>query len=78
MLSNFLQALQHSSWVFWISFYERLLAVSFFIGVFLFAWERSTTSVWFGITTSTLTGFLLALSITAIIACKEVGGLFRH
>ena len=78
VLSNFLQALQHSSWVFWINFYERFLAVLFFIGVFLFAWERSTTSVWFGIATSTLTGFLLALFITVIIARKEIGGLHRH
>lgn len=78
VLSNFLQALQHSSWVFWINFYERLLAVSFFIGVFLFAWERSPTSVWFGIATSTITGFLLATSIAVTIARREIGGLFRH
>ena len=77
-LNGFLQALQHSAWVLWINGYYRILATAFFTGVFVVVWDMATWGIWFGIATSTLTGFLFALSIAVMIARKEIGGLFRN
>jgi len=77
-MNSLMQALRRPIWTVWIGIYRQGIGIAMFSALYVFVLDMGTWGVWFGIATSVLTGLLLALFITARVASREIGGLFRR
>lgn len=72
-----LQALQKPIWTLWIGIYRQAFAVTFFAWLYAHWLGFGVIGVWFGIGTSVLTGFLLAVAVAQKVSRPLIGGLWR-
>ncbi len=75
-VNSLLQGLKRPAWVLWIIIYERGAGIALFTALLLILWPMSVWAVWLGVATSVVSGCLLALVIAALVARREIGGLF--
>lgn len=76
-IQSLLQGMKHSAWILWIIIYERAFGIAFFCALFVVVWGMSAWGVWLGIATSIVSATLLAFAIAALVARREIGGLFH-
>ncbi len=77
-MNSLLQAMKRPMISLWIGIVRQGLGIALFCALFVIVLEFDTWGVWFGIATSVLTGFVLALGLTHRVARQEIGGLFRR
>ncbi|WP_039019823.1 MATE family efflux transporter [Halocynthiibacter namhaensis] len=75
-INSLLQALKRPIWTLWIGIYRQGFGVAFFIWIYVGILNFSVWGVWFGIATSVLTGWILAMIVAERVARLEIGGLW--
>ena len=75
-INSFLQALKRPIWTLWIGLYRQGFGVAFFVWLFVGLWGFDETGVWFGVASAVVSGWMIALAVTACIARRQLGGLF--
>ena len=77
-MNSLLQAFKRPIYTLWIGLYRQGAGIAVFSGVYVFVFGLDSWGVWFGIATSVMTGCLLAFAVTARVARREMGGMFRR
>ncbi|MGB7320881.1 MAG: MATE family efflux transporter [Albidovulum sp.] len=75
-INSFLQALKRPIWTLWIGLYRQGFGVAFFVWCFIGFWGFDEIGVWFGVAAAVISGWMIALAVTARIAGLELGGLW--
>ncbi|MGB0968525.1 MAG: MATE family efflux transporter [Halocynthiibacter sp.] len=76
-INSLLQALKRPIWTLWIGIYRQGFGVAFFIWIYIGVLDFSIWGVWFGIATSVITGWIVALVVSEKVARDEIGGLWN-
>ena len=75
--NSLLLALKRPIWTLWIGIYRQGFGVAFFIWIYIGVLNLTIWGVWFGIATSVLTGWVLAMIVAERVARLEIGGLWK-
>ncbi len=76
-INSLLQALKRPIWTLWIGIYRQGFGVAFFIWIYIGVLDFNFWGVWFGIATSVLTGWIVAMIVAERVARVEIGGLWK-
>ncbi len=75
-INSLLQAFKKPIWTVWISLYRQGFGVAFFVWIFIGLLGFNEIGVWLGTAAAVLTGWVIALTLTARIARTQIGGLW--
>ncbi|EEE35791.1 mate efflux family protein [Rhodobacteraceae bacterium KLH11] len=76
-INSLLQALKRPIWTVWISLYRQGFGVAFFVWIFVGLLGFNEIGVWFGTASAVVTGWVIALLMTAHVVRKEFGAQAR-
>ncbi len=74
-INSLLQAFKRPIVTLWIGIYRQGIGIALFVSIYVLVFDLGVWGVWFGIATSVISGFFLALWITERVAKETIGGL---